>query len=204
MDRIKADKNQAVRHIESISKFLIVAAAIAICYGAFILVRSGIELFELIKENPGREYFGECITELAEGLVLVVHYSLVIKFLFIELKKGQVFNREGAKELRVIGYETLILPAVVILISIVAFGGTRPLIDLVSVEIFELVLGIFIIQTGYVVDYATTKIERGHFFHEVYRYVREHDPELLEKAKNEIRGEKWLEENSVTEETENS
>jgi len=202
MDRIKAAKNKAVLNIESISKVLICCAIMAVIYGCYVEYHAAEELILALKEGAARDAKALFITEVCEGLVLIIHYILVLKFFFDELKKGQVFNHHGAKELRIIGWETIILPTCVNIISLIAYGDTQPALEVLNFEVYELVLGIFIIQTGYVVDYATAKIERGHFFHEVYRYVREHDPELLEKAKNEIRGEKWLEENSVTDETE--
>lgn len=175
------DQKQLRTRIRRITLGLLVAAVFAALYGLYICIESVEGIIH--SAGMGRNVVAPHIAELAEGLVLLVHYFLVAKFFIVEIRKKVPLNHEGAHELRIIGWETVILPIVVKIITFFAYVPHQIPTEYLSIEIYELVLGVILIQTGYVIDYATAKIESGHRYHLIYRYLSGSEPELMENAK---------------------
>lgn len=175
------DQKQLRKRIRNITTGLLVASVIASLYGLYICIESIGGIAE--SAGMGRNAVAPHIAELAEGLVLLIHYFLVAKFFIVEIKKKVPLNHHGAHELRIIGWETVILPIVVKIITFFAYVPHHIPTEYLSIEIYELVLGIILIQTGYVIDYATAKIESGHRYHLIYKYLSGSEPELMENAK---------------------
>jgi len=176
--------NKSIRKIESISKIMIVASVVAVIIGIWTIVTGAIGLWGSLKEGLSRGEYAEYVKMLAEGLVLVIHYFLVSKFLITALSKRVPLTHEVAKELRVLGWETLLLPLLVIVIDIVMHVGITPARDLIELEIYEIVLGVFIIQTGYVIDYATNKVVSGHKYHRICEELETKYPEIYKELSN--------------------
>ena len=167
--------------IRRITVGLLVASAVASLYGLYICVECSIGIMK--NAGEGRLVIAPFIVELAEGLVLLIHYFLVAKFFVVEMQKKVPLNHEGAHELRVIGWETVILPLLVKVVTFFAYVPHQIPGELLTVEIYELVLGIILIQTGYVIDYATAKVAAGHRYHLIYKYLSGSEPQLMENAK---------------------
>lgn len=175
------DTKALKKRIRNITVGLLIASVIASVYGLTVCVESIKEIVE--NAEGGRLAIAPFIAELAEGLVLLIHYFLVAKFFIVEIKKKVPLNHHGAHELRIIGWETVILPLVVKIIIFFSYVPHQIPSELLAVEIYELVLGVILIQTGYVIDYATAKIESGHRYHLIYKYLLGSEPALMENAK---------------------
>ena len=160
---------------------LLIASTVASLYGLGVCIESTKQIIENV--HLERHQIAPYIVELAEGLVLLIHYLLVAKFFTVEIKKKVMLNHEGAHELRIIGWETILLPIAVKIIGLIAYTPAHFPIELLAIEIYELVLGIILVQTGYVIDYATAKIESGHRYHLICKYLSGSEPELMENAK---------------------
>ena len=175
------DQKKIRARIRKITIGLLIAAVLASLFGLNVCIKSVLEIIE--NREQGRIAIAPHIAELAEGLVLLVHYFLVAKFFITEIRKKVPLNHEGAHELRIIGWETVILPIVVKIVTFFAYVPHQIPMEMLSIEIYELVLGVILIQTGYVIDYATAKIESGHRYHLIYKYLSGSEPALMENAK---------------------
>lgn len=143
--------------ISRISRGLLVASVAASVYGLYICI---VSITEIVHTAPmGRLAVAPYVAELAEGLVLLVHYFLVAKFFIEELKEKEPFSHGCAHELRVIGWETILLPILVKIVTVIAFSWKNVSREMLSLELYELVLGFVLVLAGYVVDYATARIE---------------------------------------------
>ena len=174
-------KNESIKRIESISILLLVGSIIAMLVGVATICVNFVSLVAALNQGLDRLEYGEFIILIAEGLVLLVHYFFVSRFLITALKAEVPFTHEAAKEMRVIGWETIILPLLVAILGIIVFHDYKPLGEIVEIEIFELVLGVFLIQTGYVIDYATEKTVAGHKHHVMCNLVEEKYPEIFKE-----------------------
>jgi len=178
-------KSKAVKRIELISIILLIASILAIGLGVFTVGRGILGLTAGKGIELSKEEIGENITLIAEGLVLIIHYYFVTRFFITALKEGVPVTHEAAKELRILGWETILLPLFVMILRIFLFKGLRPISDLLEIEIYETILGVFIIQTGYVIDYAATKIESGHKYHLICQKLRMRYPEIYSALESE-------------------
>jgi len=178
-------KSKAVRRIELISIILLIASLLAIALGLCTTGKGIIYLLAGKTNGASAEETGENITLIAEGLVLIIHYYFVSRFFITALKEGVPVTHEASKELRILGWETIVLPLLVLLLRVFLFNGIRPLNEIVEIEIYETILGIFIIQTSYVIEYATTKIESGHRFHVMCEKLKIRDPKLFDEIYKE-------------------
>ena len=181
MEHLKARKRIAL-----ISWVLVVASLIAIIIGIGKEGISVINLVTAIKGGLPRAEYAEYITSMAEGLVLIIHYFFVVKFYISVLKENVPLSYAVGHEMRVLGWETILLPIAVSIISCIAFSGIRTITEIFELEIFEMVLGVFIIQTGYVIDYAAGKIMEGHRHHLICNYVEEKYPEVFAEAQTNV------------------
>ena len=179
-------KSKAIRRIEAISKFIFVVSLISISIG---ILRSGLGILRVaegIGLNASRAEISEDIKMIAEGLVLIVHYFFVARFVVTALSENVPLTHEAAKEMRILGIETLVLPILVEVFGIIVSGSLNLLTELIELEIYELMLGVFIIQTSYVIDYATDKIVAGHKHHLINEKLQEKYPDIYEEIKNEL------------------
>lgn len=173
---------KARERIALISRLLVVASLVAIVFG---IGREGISVIGLVtavKAGQPRAEYAEYITMMAEGLVLIIHYFFVIRFYVSVLKEQVPLSYAIAHEMRVLGWETILLPVAVSIISCIAFSGIRSIGEIIEIEVFEMVLGVFIIQTGYVVEYSADKIMEGHRRHLICNFIQEKYPEVFEEA----------------------
>ncbi len=177
---------KARERIALISRLLVGASLIAIVIG---IGKEGISIVNLaaaIKGGLPRSEYAAYITVMAEGLVLIIHYFFVVRFYISILKEHVPLSYAVGHEMRVLGWETILLPIAVAIISCIAFSGIKTVTEIIEIEIYEMVLGVFIIQTGYVIDYATGKIMEGHRRHQICRYIEEKYPKIFEEAAYEV------------------
>ncbi|MCQ2553398.1 MAG: hypothetical protein MJ150_03745 [Clostridia bacterium] len=176
-----------LRRIEHLSVFMAVVSIGMVLSGLALAAMSANEIFVLIHEGEGHgPEVAACIKELAEGLVMIIHYTLVTKFLIDSLHEGVPFTHEGAKEIRIIGWETILLPLLVQVIGIIAHIGIADPREVFGVEAFEIMMGVILLQTGYVIEYGTERIERAHRGHEAIRYIKKKYPDIIEEAKQAL------------------
>ena len=179
-----------------LAKIMLVASFATMIFGLYLIVHSSIEIAELVKEGEAvREKVAPLITEIAEGLVFAVHYFFVTKFFKHSLKHGVPFTHEGAKEIKILGLETIFLPIAAWIVSCIAYSGIKSPMEILEISIYEIVLGFAFIIVSYVMEYGTDKIERGHRGHQAIRYIKEHYPEIIEETKAAL-----LADGTVTEE----
>ena len=166
------------------------AASVAACvFGCWLIISGVHELAVLEGEGHAvREATAPVITEIAEGVVLAVHYFFVSKFFIHSLKHGVPFTHEGAKEIRILGYETIFLPVIAWIVSCIAYAGIKSPLMVLEISVYEIVLGFALLIMSYVIEYGTNKIEHGHRGHQELRYIAEHHPEVLKEARLEIFG----------------
>ena len=169
--------------------FMTVAAVAACAAGIYITAKGVIELVHLISSGQAvRAAVAPVVTEIAEGLVLGVHYFFVSKFFIHSLRHGVPFTHEGAKEIHILGLESILLPIVAWIISAIAYAGIRSPFMVLEISVYEIVLGFALILVSYAIEYGTNKIELGHIGHEEIRYLEKHYPEVLQEARNAVAG----------------
>lgn len=178
--------NKSIRRIELFSRILVIISFIFIVVGIFYEGIGVMRLAALIKNKAPRAEFAEYITMMAEGLAFIIHYFFVIRFLIGALLSHKPLTKNNGKELRTIGIETIVLPLIVAIINIIVYAGVRNPLEAFELEVYELVLGIFLIQTSYVIDYATEKIEAGHKYHAMCNKLKEENPKLYYQIEREI------------------
>ena len=180
----------SLKKMKILAIFMLAASAAACAWGLFMTFRSIGELIGMgaFSGSAERADVAPVITELAEGLVLGVHYFFVSKFLITSLRHGVPFTREGAKELKILGFESILLPLAAWIVSAVAYAGIRTPFMTMEISVYEIVLGFALILASYVIEYGTNKIERGHIGHEEIQYLEEHYPDALREARQAVRG----------------
>ena len=167
--------------------FMTVASVAACAAGIYITVKGIVELVHLISSGEAvREAVAPVVTEIAEGLVLGIHYFFVSKFFIHSLKHGVPFTHEGAKEIHILGLESIFLPIIAWIISAIAYAGIRSPFMVLEISVYEIVLGFALILVSYAIEYGTTKIELGHMGHEEIRYIEKHYPEVLREARKAV------------------
>jgi len=167
--------------------FMTVAAVAACAAGIYIIAKEAIALVHLISSGQAvRAAVAPVVTELAEGLVLGVHYFFVSKFFIHSLRHGVPFTHEGAKEIHILGLESILLPILAWIVSAVAYAGLRSPLMVLQISVYEIVLGFALILVSYAIEYGTTKIELGHIGHEEIRYLEKHYPEVLKEARSAV------------------
>ena len=172
-----------------LAAFMTVAAVAACVAGIYITAKGVAGLVHLISSGQAvRAAVAPVVTEIAEGLVLGVHYFFVSKFFIHSLKHGVPFTHEGAKEIHILGLESILLPIVAWIISAVAYAGIRSPFMVLEISVYEIVLGFALILVSYAIEYGTNKIELGHIGHEEIRYLEKHYPEVLQEARNAVAG----------------
>ncbi len=178
--------SKALRKILRISALLLAAAFVVACYGVTMIIRSGMEITHLRSESAAQIDYGYAVAELVEGITLLVHYFLVAKFLVHSLENGFPFSKEGGRELRILGWETILLPLLANFVRLFYFFNISALNEIITMEIFEIVLGITLILMGHVTEYAAEKIQRSHRGHAAIRYIRQKYPEIIEETKEAL------------------
>ena len=197
-----------VRKMKGLARVMLVASIATCLWGVYIVVTGAAEIIELASHGElNRAAAAPLITEIAEGLVFAVHYFFVSKFFLHSLKHGVPFTHEGAREIKVLALETLLLPVLAWIVSCIAYSGIRSPLEVLEISVYEMVLGFALLIVSYVIEYGTEKIERGHRGHMAVRYIKEHYPEIIEETKaallaegivteEDLRdSEKWYEEN---------
>ncbi len=175
---------------------MLAASIAAMAYGLYQLVFGIVEISHLAKEgNAVRELLAPIITEMTEGLVLLIHYYFVLRFFRNAIKEGVPFTHEGAKEVKVLGLEMIILPTLAYMVSSIAYVGIEYHTGLLNKAIYEMVPGFAFVIVSYIMEYGTNKIERGHRGHQAIRYIKEHYPDIIEETKAAL-----LKDGTVTEE----
>ena len=180
----RVDSLTKMKYMGAIMAVASVAACVA---GTYITIKGVVALVKLFAAGgAGRADFAPVITEIAQGLVLGVHYFFVSRFFVHSLRHGIPFTHEGAKEVHLLGMESVLLPILAWIISAIAYAGIRTPFMLWEISVYEIVLGFALILVSYVMDYGTDKIERGHIGHEELRYIGEHYPEVLDEARKAV------------------
>lgn len=174
-----------LKKIKGIYTLLLIASLVAMVLGFITIGRGVIGLTDAIKNNASELERGECIIELLEGLILIVHYFFVTKFLMTVQRERYPFHYEAAKEMKVIGWETIILLLLLEVATLFIYAGHKPIGEIIELEIYEIVLGVFLIQTGYLMEYATNKIIRGHKFHLMTTLIQNRYPEIFKEVDEE-------------------
>ena len=182
--------------LKLLARIMLVASIAAMVFGLYLIVKSTVEIVELVHAGEAqRALIAPLVTELAEGLVLAVHYFFVTKFFMHSLKHGVPFTHEGAKEIKILGLETIFLPILAWAVSAIAYSGIKSPWTVLEISIYEMVLGFAFIIVSYVMEYGTEKIERGHRGHQAIRYIKEHYPAVIDETKAAL-----LADGTVTEE----
>ena len=164
--------------------FMTVASVAACAAGVFITVKGIVELAHFISSGQAvRAAVAPVVTEIAEGLVLGVHYFFVSKFFIHSFRHGVPFTHEGAKEIHILGLESIFLPVLAWIVSAIAYAGIRSPLMVLEISVYEIVLGFALILVSYAIEYGTEKIELGHIGHEEIRYLEKNYPEVLEEAR---------------------
>ena len=173
-----------LKKLRLLAKFML-AASIAACLIGMWLVISGVdELADLQRlGEASREHTAPIITEIAEGVVLAVHYFFVSKFFIDSIKEGVPFTRVGAKELRTLGYETILLPVIAWIVSIIAYAGIESPLMILEISVYEMVLGFAIIIMSYVLEEGAYKIHQGRRGHAEMDYIAEHYPDIVKETR---------------------
>ena len=172
-----------------LAKVMFAASIIACLFGCFLILQCIHEMAHLSAEGKMiRENMAPVISELAEGLVLAVHYFFVAKFFGHSIQHGVPFTHEGAREIKILGYETIFLPILASAVSVVAYSGIRPVSMVFGMSIYEIVLGFALIIVSYVIEYGTDKIEQSERGHQELIYISEKYPHILKEARIAIFG----------------
>ena len=183
-DRFMANSRQRMRRLAVV---MLVASVLACLLGCFMILKCIHELnLESIDGNLLRTELAPIISELAEGVVLAVHYFFVSKFFAHAIKHGVPFTHEAAKEVKILGYETIFLPILAWIVSAIAYSGILPASMVFGMSVYEAVLGFALIIIAYMIDYGTDKIEAGHRGHMAIRYIVEHYPDVAMEAKQAL------------------
>ena len=67
--------------LKLLARIMLVASIAAMVFGLYLIVKSTVEIVELVHAGEAqRALIAPLVTELAEGLVLAVHYFFVTKF----------------------------------------------------------------------------------------------------------------------------
>ena len=174
----------SIKRMKLLAKIMLAASAAAILFGLYQAVRSSIEISELVREgNAVRALVAPLVTELTEGLVLIVHYFFVVRFFRNALQEGVPFTHDSAKEVKVLGFEMIFLPLFAWIVSCIAYGGMDSAMVILNKAIYEMVPGFAFVIVSHIMEYGTNKIERGHRGHQAVRYIKEHYPEIIEETK---------------------
>ena len=180
---------RSLKKLRVLAVIMTVASIAACAAGIFITVKGIVEIIHLVSAGEAvRKAVAPVVMELAEGLVLGVHYFFVSKFFIHSLKHGVPFTYEGAREIRILGYESIVLPILAWIVSTIAYSGIRTPFMVMEISAYETVLGFALILASYAVEYGTDKIEMGHLGHEQIRYLEEHYPDILNEARIAVRG----------------
>ena len=180
---------RSLKKLRVLAVIMTVASIAACAAGIFITVKGIVEIMHLVSAGEAvRKAVAPVVMELAEGLVLGVHYFFVSKFFIHSLKHGVPFTYEGAREIRILGYESIVLPILAWIVSAIAYSGVRTPFMVMEISAYEIVLGFALILASYAVEYGTDKIEMGHLGHEQIRYLEEHYPDILNEARIAVRG----------------
>ena len=180
---------RSLKKLRVLAVIMTVASIAACAAGIFITVKGIVEIIHLVSAGEAvRKAVAPVVMELAEGLVLGVHYFFVSKFFIHSLKHGVPFTYEGAREIRILGYESIVLPILAWIVSAIAYSGVRTPFMVMEISAYEIVLGFALILASYAVEYGTDKIEMGHLGHEQIRYLEEHYPDILNEARIAVRG----------------
>ena len=172
------------KQMKLLAKVMLAASVAAILFGLYQLVSGLLEVSQLIREgNAVRELLAPIITEMTEGLVLIIHYYFVLGFFRSALKEGVPFTHEGAKEVKLLGFEMIFLPLFAWIVSCIAYGGMDSAMGILNKAIYEMVPGFAFVLVSNIMEYGTNKIERGHRGHQAIRYIKEHYPEVIEETK---------------------
>ena len=178
---------EPVKKMRAMVIFLSFASVAACAAGLYITVKGIVELVHLISSGQAvRAAVAPVVTEIAEGLVLGVHYFFVSKFFFHSLKHGVPFTHEGAREVHILGLESILLPILAWIVSAIAYSGIKEPLAVMGISVYEIILGFALILVSFVMDYGTEKIERGHIGHEEIKYIEKHYPEVMEEARTAI------------------
>ena len=178
-----------LKRLRILAKVMLVASIAACIFGCWLIISGVHELAVLEREGlSARSETAPVITEIAEGAVLAVHYFFVSKFFIHSIKHGVPFTHDGAKEIRILGYETIFLPIIAWIVSCIAYSGIKSPIMVLEISVYEIVLGFALLIVSYVIEYGTDKIEHGHRGHQELQYIEEHYPKILKEARLEIFG----------------
>ena len=176
-----------INKMKILAKIMLVASVATMIFGLYLIIHSSIEIAELVHEGHAvREKIAPLVTEIAEGLVFAVHYFFVTKFFIHSLKHGVPFTHEGAKEIKILGLETILLPIAAWIVSCIAYSGIRSPMEILEISVYEMVLGFALILVSYIMEYGTEKIERGHRGHQAIRYIKEHYPDVIDETKKAL------------------
>ena len=179
----------SLKKMRVLARIMLAASVIACLAGTYITVRSVVEMIHIFSRGEAeRAVLAPVITELAEGIVLGVHYFFVSKFFLHSIRHGVPFTHEGARELKILGLESIILPVLAWVVSAIAYAWIQPPLMVMEISAYEIVLGFALIIASYMTEYGTDKIERGHMGHQEIRYLEEHHPEILKEARTAVFG----------------
>ena len=178
-----------LKRLRILAKIMLAASIAACVFGCWLIISGVHELAVLEQEGEAvRSATAPVITEIAEGVVLAVHYFFVSKFFIHSIKHGVPFTHEGAKEIRILGYETILLPVIAWIVSCIAYAGIKSPVMVLEISVYEMVLGFALIITSYVIEYGTDRIEQSHRGHQELKYIAEYHPEILKEARLEVFG----------------
>ena len=173
-----------LKKLGTLARVMLGASILACAFGCFQILNCihdlNISNMDGILTGPE---LAPVISELAEGAVLAVHYFFVSKFFFHAIRKGVPFTREAAREIKILGYETILLPVIAWVISAIAYRRLLSASMVFGMSVYEVALGFALIIISYMVEYGTEKIEAGHRGHQAIRYIMEHYPEVANEAK---------------------
>ena len=173
-----------LKRLRILVTLLLIASAIACLFGVWNIIRSSYELTVLgMNGFADRAARAPYIAEITEGVVLAIHYFFVSAFFISALKGGLPFTHEIAKEIMIIGYETIMLPIVAWIITSIAYAGIKSPVVLLEISVYEVVLGFALIVVSYMIEYGTKKIEIGHIRHEELRYIERNYPDVMKEAR---------------------
>ena len=184
----KIDLNiPTLKKLRTLAIVMLIASIIVCLYGCYIILSCIHEFSELSAEGEmAREAVAPVVAELAEGVVLAVHYFFVSKFFLHSIQHGVPFTHEGAREVKILGLETIFLPILAWIVSAVAYSGIKPASMVFAMSVYEIVLGFALIIASYMMEYATDKIEAGHRGHQAIRYLMEHYPKIANEARDAV------------------
>ena len=184
---MKVPKIPNLKKLRTLATIMLIASILACLYGCFVILRGIHELDVLQGEGEMvKAHVAPVVAELAEGVVLAVHYFFVSKFFLHSIQHGVPFTHEGAREVKILGLETIFLPILAGIVSIIAYSGIQPAKMVFAMSVYEIVLGFALIIASYMMEYATDKIESGHRGHQAIRYLMEHYPKIANEARDAV------------------